>query len=310
MRGTVRPQRERIYLVPRWAGLVLALVVLLIFALGYVLPDSRGLTQILGITLVVAAVVALIQTNENLRGVVISGCRCVPVAAGEDAVLELLVRNVSDRERVGLRVREGVRWMAAWRKRSGASAWVPVLEAGETLTVRLGIPTGVRGRYGVPPLWVGSVMPMGLCFAWKIFPDCGEYFVYPAPRGVPLDSGRAWGKQAGVVLDQGGEDVSGHRVYAAGDLLTRMDWRVFARTGKLVVRTLEESGGGEVALRWADTHFLPDSETRLQQLSFWMAQCQHEGRAFSLVLDGARGELNSNTVAACHEALATFGERA
>jgi len=310
MRAPFRPRRERIYLVPRWAGLVLACVILLIFALGFVLPGSRGLTQILGITLVVAAVVALIQTNENLRGVEITGCRSVPVAAGGEAVLELTLRNVSDRERVGLRVRQGLRWISAWRKRTDATAWVPVLEAGETGTARLGIPTGRRGRYEVPPLWVGSVMPMGLCFSWKVFPDCGEYFVYPVPRGLPLENGRTWGKEAGVAMDQGGEDVSGHRAYEAGDLLTRMDWRVFARTGKLVVRTLEESGGGEVTLRWADTHFLPEVEARLEQLSFWIAQCRHEGRAFTLLLDGGRGELNSNNVAACHEALATFGEAA
>ncbi len=36
-------------------------------------------------------------------------------------------------------------------------------------------------------LWVCSVMPFGLCFAWKDFGLEGSYFVYPRPRGVSLE---------------------------------------------------------------------------------------------------------------------------
>lgn len=302
----MKSKRERIYIVPRWAGLVFAFMVFVIFALGFALPSTRGVMQVLGIALVVAGVVALIQSNDNLRGVEITGCRSVPTAAGDEAVLEVVVRNGSDRERTGLLLREGVPWRKAWRFGSRLSGWVPVLEAGEMQTVRVTLPTLRRGRFAVPEVWVCSVMPVGLCFAWKVFPAVGEYFVYPAPLGVPLDRGRGRGLDSGAGLDASSEDVSGHRSYEPGDLLSRMDWRVFARTGKLVVRTLEDSGGGDVVLRWADTDFLDQDEARLEQLSFWMRQCVEENRPFVLDLPGVMGTLNSRNVAACQEALATF----
>jgi uncharacterized protein (DUF58 family) len=287
--------RERIFIVFHWAGLVFGFVILLVFGLGYLQRDAGSLTQTLGITLVVAGIVALIQSNDNLRGIEIVGCRSQPAAAGETVELEVTVRNAADRERIGLTVRTG------WRVRPRASAWLPVLEAGETATVQLRIPARRRGRFPVPQLWVCSVRPMGLCFAWKVFPQTGSCYVYPEPHGRPLDA--EWGNG-----DRGGgdrEDVSGHRSYNPGDMLSRLDWRVFARTGELVVRTLDEGGNEEIALRWEDTRFLTDTERRLSQLSFWIDQCVKEGRAFQLDLGTSRHFGNASLVA-CREALATF----
>lgn len=301
-------KRERIYIVFHWAGLIFAFLVLFIFAMGFGFFYARGLTQIFGIALVVAGVVSLIQSNDNLRGVEIAGCRSVPVPAGEDVVLEVTLRNTSDRERTGLWVREGKTRRDWWRKRSRVAAWVPVLEANESKVVRLRVPTVARGRYKVPVLWVSSVMPVGLCFAWKVFADCGEYVVYPKPKGRPLSEVFGAGEEE-LGVRQGGnsEDVSGHRPYQPGDGLARLDWRVFARTGNLVVRSMEDGGGDEVVLRWRDTEFLKNEEARLEQLSFWMMQCVHDGLTFTLDL-GTRGEINGENLVACQEALAIFTE--
>jgi uncharacterized protein (DUF58 family) len=306
-------KRERIYIVFHWAGLLFAFSVLFIFAMGFGFPNSRGLTQIFGIALVVAGVVTLIQSNNNLRGVEIAGCRALPVPAGEDVVLELTLRNTSGQERTGLWVREGRSRNDWWRRRPRRAAWVPVLEANESAVVRLRLPTTRRGRFTLPVLWVSSVMPVGLCFAWKVFPDCGEYVVYPKPKGRPLGEGFGAGEEeigrAGVRDRDSSEDVSGHRPYQPGDILARLDWRVFARTGNLLVRAMEEGGGDEVVLRWRDTEFLNGEESRLEQLSFWMMQCVHEGRTFTMDLGSGRGEINGENLAACQEALATFTEK-
>lgn len=297
-------KRERIYIVFHWSGLVFGLLVLFIFALGFALTATRGLTHTLGITLVVAGVVALIQSNENLRGIAITGCRSTPVPAGEDATLDLTIANSSRNEHVGLRVRTD------WRHRPRSSAWLPVIGGEETAVVRLALPTHRRGRFKAPTLWVCSIMPVGLCFAWKVFSEAGEYVVYPAPRGVPLDRslhGVDLGREEGVHHSQGSEDVSDHRPYTPGDMLSRLDWRVFARTGELVVRAFEDGHGDAINLRLEDTHFLASEEARLEQLSFWVTQCVAEGRRFTLHLGPSHVVLNNDNLAACHEALATFG---
>ncbi len=309
---SARQKRERIYIIFHWAGLIFAFAVLLTFATGLAVTNARGLTQIMGIALVVAGVVTLIQSNDNLRGVEIAGCRAVPVPAGEDVVLELTLRNTSDRERTGLWVRVGRDRRDWWRRKPRLATWVPVLEANESKAVRLKLPTTRRGRFAVPTLWVSSVMPVGLCFAWKVFPDGGEYFVYPKPKGRPLGEVFGAGEEelgkAGMRSKDSSEDVSGHRLYQPGDILARLDWRVFARTGNLLVRAMEEGGGDEVLLRWRDTEFLSDTEIRLEQLSFWMTQCRHDGLTFMLDLEDARGEINGENLGACQEALATFTE--
>lgn len=297
--------RERIYLVPRVSGLVFTFFVLLVFALGFVQPNSRGLLQILGITLVVAGIAVLIQCNENLRGVEILRCTSVPVPAGEPVVLEVTLRNLSANERVGLKVREGWHWREKWHHKSAVV--FPILKGREIRTLNLTLTTTRRGRFAVPTLWVGSVLPVGLCFAWKVFHAPGTYDVYPVPRGRPWEgSSPDGGEASGLPAGPGGEDVSGHRRYEVGDPPSRLDWRVFARTGNMVVRTLEDGEGGAVHLRWADTDFLSDPEDRLEQLSFWIAQCGREDRTFILDLGDGRRDLTENNLHGCQIALATF----
>lgn len=302
-------RRERIYLIPRGAGLVLAFTLLLIFGLGFVQPSAREITQALGITLLIAGVVAMIQSNENLRGMEVIGCRATPVAAGENVVLEITVQNRSRSERIGLFVRKGWRWRQAWKQRREPAAWLPVIRGGETATLSLELPPARRGRHRIPTLWISSALPVGLCFAWKTFEKTGDYFVYPKPQGMPLEGEDRSGHGANRKgLEGGSEDVSGHRPYEPGDPLSRMDWRVFARTGKVVVRTLEEGGGSTLDLRWEDTKFLDHEEQRLEQLSYWIAQCVRENRPFRLSLGTPRDDLNHRNVTACLEALATFSE--
>lgn len=291
--------RDRVFIVFHWAGLVFGFFVIVVFGAGFAVPSASELVQTLGITLAVVGIVALIQSNDNLRGVEIVACRTVPVPAGEDVVLEVRLRNSAERERVGLSVRTG------WRVKPRASTWVPVVEAKQTLTVRVALPTKRRGKFAIPQMWVCSLRPVGLCFAWKVFSSLGDYCVYPVPRGRPLEWELA---ESNVAKDDGSEDVSGHRPYVPGDMLSRMDWRVFARSGKLVVRALEDGKLEEVVLRWSDTRHLADTEARLEQLSFWIEQCVKERRDFRLDLGPERAELRSDQLQGCREALAMFKE--
>jgi uncharacterized protein (DUF58 family) len=288
--------RERIYILFHWYGCVFGFLVILVFAAGYVVPTAAGLVQTLGISLVVAGVVALIQSNDNLRGIEILHCRADPAPAGGEVRLLVTVRNTSARERVGLTVRTG------WRVRPKVSAWLPVLDAGATATVTLPLPAGRRGVFPVPQLWVCTVRPMGLCFSWKVFRPDATYAVFPRPRGRPLERENADDGKG----ENGRNDVTGHRAYVPGDVLNRIDWRVYARSGKLAVRTLEEGAEEQIRLRWADTRFLEDPEQRLEQLSRWVDQCVAEGRPFVLDLGAERPEWNHLNPNLCREALAVF----
>ena len=292
--------RERIYIVPRWAGIVFAGAVFSVFVFGYFAHGFGGLPQALVISFVVAGIVALIQTNENLRGVVIVSCQSQPAPAGGEAVLDVTLRNSSDRERSGLKVRLRRGWALV------GDARLPVLRPGERATVRIRIPAARRGCYPHPPLWVSSDLPVGLCFAWKILTDGGQLIVYPRPVGHPLSAAFCSEGESGNKTRKGADEISGHRPYAAGDLVSRLDWRVFAKSGKLVVKTFGGTGGDRLPLRWEDTAFLQDPEARLEQLSFWVSECARTAQPFELRLGDSSRHLNETNLPACRVALAAF----
>ncbi len=284
--------RERIYIVPTWAGAVLAGAVLLTFAVGYISEGFGGTPQVLVIALVVAGIVVLIQTNDNMRGICLSTGRVPPVPVGSEAVVSVLVTNTSQGERLGLKVRYREGWKLL------GQATIPVIEAGGSVRVEIRIPTARRGIFPLPPIWVSSNFPAGLCFAWKVLRDAGSHAVYPR--------GRSWRPLPGsaVAVKSGGEEIGESRPYLPGDPLSRVDWKVFARTGTLAVRTFEDPGG-RLAIRWEDTAFLEDPEDRLEQLSAWVQAAVRLGRGFDLHLGGAG--LYERNLDGCRAALAGWG---
>jgi len=291
---------ERIYIIPRWAGIVFAGAVFSTFVFGYFAHGFGGLPQTLVISFVVAGIVALIQTNENLRGVVLVSCQSQPAPSGREALLDVTLRNSSDRERLGLRVRLRSGWSLV------GDARLPVLRPGERATVRIRVPAARRGCYPYPPLWVSSDLPVGLCFAWKILTGGGQLIVYPRPAGQSLAATYSSEGESGNEASKGADDISGHRPYAAGDQLSRLDWRVFAKSGKLAVKTFESVEEGRVALRWEDTAFLSDPEARLEQLSFWVSECVRNRQPFELRLGPSSRPLDETNLTACRIALAAF----
>jgi len=242
--------------------------------------------------------VALIQTNDNLRGIDVSLVESPPSEAGRDVSVVLRVCNLSQVDRVGFLVR------TAKRKQS-APAWIPFLPAGSETTVELRLPPQKRGCFQLPPIRISSVLPMGICFAWKTFADCGTYSVYPLRRGLPLNRRGSGDTGDDLTAPRDDEDVTGHRPHAPGEMASRIDWRIYARTGKLLVRSREGEQGCRLAtLRWEDTAFLSGVEPRLEQLSYWIDECVVAGRAFELVLgsDVIAGSRRD----ACLRALAAF----
>jgi uncharacterized protein (DUF58 family) len=289
--------RERIYIVPTWAGLIFATLIVLLFGTGYFVQGFGGPIQVLVIALVISGIVGLILTNDNLRGIDVLSCRAEPVPAGEPVVLEVVVANTSREERAGLRVR----YRAGWSLRGGAE--IPALAAGTLRTISISLPATLRGAHAVPQIVVSSCLPVGLCFAWKIFPEPWKYFVYPKGkswRPVPMGSGTGSGGK-----EHGRDDVDGYRAYVPGDPPSRIDWRVFARTGRPVVRTFEGGARTATIFRWEDTDFLEDTENRLEQFSEWTTACMRAGTPFEAEFQGTI--FSDKSVRPLRVALAAYG---
>lgn len=283
-----RRPRERIYIVPTLAGAAFAAFLLALFAAGYAVQGLGGPAQILVIALLVAGIVVLFETNDNLRALEAEVQPVAPTEAGTNACLRVAVTNHGTRPRIGLRLRARVGW------RSVGRADIPLLEPGTTVVVELSWPTDARGLQPAPPLWLSSTYPAGLCFAWKSYPGRARIPVYPR--------GQSWRELPDGAGRRGAGDVTGHRPYIAGDPPARIDWKVLAKSGRLAVRDLETAGRLNIA--WDETEFLTDPENRLAQMSAWLDECARQGRRFEFHL-GAAG-LNERNLDACRIALAAY----
>jgi uncharacterized protein (DUF58 family) len=297
--------KERIFIIVHWRGLLFAVFVLAVFGAAHLSPVPQDETQLLGIALVAAGVVILIQSNGNLRGVEVEVLACDPAPAGGLATARLRVRNGSKQDRWGLEVRP---WHGLKHWRRSAMVHIPVLKAGQFLDFDLSWSAGSRGVHKLPAVWVASQQPFRLCVSWKTFSSPRELLVYPRPAGRAWKSGllpgEGDGAKSGSNSAEGG-DVIGHTAYVQGDPISRIDWRIMAKTGKLWVRKLESPQRGRVLLRWEDTSADLHDEARLEQLSFWVDQCLREGCSFRLSLP-ALSLADGTSPRACREALARW----
>lgn len=280
--------RERIYIIPTLPGIAFGLSVFLVFAAGYFSQGFGGPPQVLVIALVVGGIIILFQTNDNLRGITLVSARSAPVVAGGESILEVAVANRSAQDRFALRVR----FRDGWALRG--AAYIPALPAGEVRVVSLRLPAPRRGVFPIPAVWVSGNFPAGLCFAWRVFSGLGETLVYPQAR--------SWREFPVLGHTAGTDDVAGHRDYIPGDPIGRVDWKLYAKSGRLNVRTL--AAPGRQSIRWEDTGFLVQGEERLQQMAAWLDECLSARKPFDFRLPGTA--LDEGQSAACRAALARF----
>jgi uncharacterized protein (DUF58 family) len=301
MRPHAAGDERKIFIIFNASGLVFVCFVIAVFMAGRFQNGGGGLPWLLGIALIVAGLTGMIQTNDNLRGIHITKAESDAVPSGSPATISIRVENQSEvmRHALALRIASRHFWKTCWPLDS--------LQSGESVLLSIPVPAEKRGVYPFPKLMISTVFPMNICFAWKRFNPEGERVVYPQPRGVPLaDVFAVRGFDSIPAKNQGGgDDVTGLRPFLSGDMPSRIDWRIFARNGQMMVRTLE-GGAEEIILTWEDTAFLSDVEDRLQQLSRWIDDCHSAGLAFRLEL-GANISFSRNQIDQCRRALALFG---
>ena len=133
--------------------------------------------------------------------------------------------------------------------RDSSLAWsVPLAELppGSSTTVRIPVPTSVRGVLTLHPVGVWCEDPFRLFASRAAMGPSAHMIVCPVPdmaeaarlpahavlTGRPADPRPGATPSASVA----GDDLSSLRPYVPGDRLTRLHWPALARTGELVVR--------------------------------------------------------------------------
>ncbi|MFT3848578.1 MAG: DUF58 domain-containing protein [Propionivibrio sp.] len=230
--------------------------------------------------------------RRNLRGLRWHPAAPVPVFAGERLAVGGVVVETGGYRRHALQ-------LAAGHEISLPATLAPASDARLSALVA----TARRGVTVVGPLAIISTYPFGL---WRQrAPQAAmEALVYPAPAGeAPLPTTAPVPAHRSFAAD----NYQGVRRYAPGDPTRRINWRVFGRTGELMVNQFDGAAGGEALwLRWEQTP--GEAEERLSQLAAWIVEAQRDGLDYGLQLGRLQfpPQHGAEHQAACLSALARF----
>jgi uncharacterized protein (DUF58 family) len=291
--------QRRIYVLPTRAGLMYALVllVLLIGAINYNLSLGYGLVFLLA----GLGIVVILHSFRNLAGTTLTVGAPAPVFAGETARFPLLLHNPDTRERRLLRL--------SLPGQPAALADIPPQERTRAL---LPLPTERRGWIKLPRVTIETVWPLGLVRAWGYAAPALDCLVYPQPaHAVPPAPSFADMQGGRLSSESGDEDFAGLRRHQPSDPPHHVAWKTAARLGPgAALQTKQFSGTAAQAL-WFDWVKLPatlDSETRLSILTRWVLDAEDAGLSWGLRLPGqeipqAHGPAHTHT---CLKALALY----
>jgi uncharacterized protein (DUF58 family) len=297
--GPLRLTSRRLYILPTWAGVVFAalLLGLLLGAINY----GVSLVYLFTFWFVGLAVVAMLHTQRNLAGLVLRAASTAPVFAGETARFKLRVENPSrlPRRSIGLRHAE-----ASGEPRDIAAG-------GETL-IELPLPQPERG-WKIPGRFaVHSEFPLGLFRCWSVLELDWGVLVYPRPAAdaLPLPAFDADSDdEEGAPAPGEGVEFSGLRGYQPGDATRRIAWKAAARGGdRLLTKQFASTAGQRLWLSWRHTPER-DVEGRLSRLTRWVLDAHAAGLAYGLKLPGRTlpPQTGEAHLRHCLEALARHG---
>jgi len=291
-------QRRRIYILPTRHGLVFSamLFAMLLASLQYAASLAFAMTFLLA----ALGLVAMQHCHNNLLHMIVRLGGADPVFAGEEAVFRLTLDNGAGLPRLDI-VAEN----------ADSKAGPVDLDAGASATLQLHRPTAKRGYVELSRFSVATTHPGNLFRAWTWVHMDARCLVYPAPaaRGRPPPAGASLPGERAMQRRED-DDFAGLRTATPSDPPRRLAWKVYARSGQLLVKDF--AGGVEQpqlfefqALRDLDV------EEKLSQLTRWCLDAAEAGTAFGLVLPGeniplATGERHLHR---CLRALALFAER-
>ncbi|MEZ4872716.1 MAG: DUF58 domain-containing protein [Bdellovibrionales bacterium] len=264
--------RERIYIIPNRFGLMYGSGVIVTLIAGTIY--SNNLIYMLCFFLVSLFVVAMVQTNSNLRGLNFEKIQ-IPLIESQgsgSAVLWLKSKNREDHHQLKIRLIENETEHEFHAEKVSALTLTPI---------RFALHAKTRGVKKINKLHISTVFPFGLFYAWKVLPIEAYYRVYPEPMGThALPSSTVLAEA--LIVDQGqtGDDYSQHVKYQTGHSQRHVDWKAVARGRPMLVKEFKDGLNTGYELDYSKIN--GDIEKRLSQLSLWVNICSVQQVPFSM----------------------------
>lgn len=268
----LRLASRRIYILPTRAGGVFGLLLVAMFLAG--MNYGNGLALLLTFWLASFALVAMVQTQRALTGLIVQQAAAEPAFAGEKVALTLVLRA-----RVPI---HDLSFRADHTELEQTVMRAPDRDAAVTLA----LPAPRRGRWRAPVLRLSTVAPYGLFRTWTWLSLDVQTLVYPKPAGnLPLPE--APGDSLGSHRVAGSHDeLAALRPFREGDSPRQVAWKAYARGAPLLVREYQGQASARLEFDF-QVVALADTEARLSQLARWILAAAADNRGWILRLPGS-----------------------
>ena len=296
--------QRRIFIVPTRAGLLFALVliVMLIGAINYDLSLGHALVFLLASL----GLVAMVHTFRNLVALRLTPGHAEPVFAGETAYFQMLLENTHRQPRRALNL--------SFDRSETVSVDLPT-EA--QMMAAIPCPATQRGRLDPGRITLFSEYPLGLFHAWSYPYPKLSCLVYPRPIETPLPAPTPTTQSGQHYGDTGQEDFTGLRQRQPNDSPRHIAWKAVARDIDHSPLLVKQFDGGAAEELWFDLARVPIDEARddalegrLSILTSWVLAAENLHRVYGLRLNTLhlgpdQGRAHRD---ACLEVLALYGQ--
>jgi uncharacterized protein (DUF58 family) len=269
--------QRNIYIVPTRAGLMFALVllVMLLASINYQLSLGYVLTFLLA----GAGFVSMHLTHNTLRGMTL---HLKPPPSGfalQPMVLEVVLVGAA-REQCGV----GLGFERAPDRSHDVFVDVP---AGGQTSAHLAFTPPQRGWHDLPTLRAETRYPLGLFRAWTVWRPAARALAWPVPEApvAPWPASPTAAGEASPQQRSTSGEFDGVRSYRRGDPLKRIVWKKVAKGGDLVSRDHVSAVQQEMWIDWQHAQ-LQGTEPRLSRLAAWVMAADAAGVSHGLRLPG------------------------
>ena len=256
---------RRVFVLPKRHGFMVGFATLGVFAIA--LRIQNNMLLLLSVALFIVFLLSLIWAGRNIAGITLSLQPGQRLIAGQTGQLEVILRCDAPRHMVTTRLPTGRQKVIF---RNGIA--------------RIAMPVNIdtRGRHAVPPLCLESDFPFGLarCWAWV---TAGDVLVAPDPASGHERYIDQRGRMIGQDSDEDNSGADSLGEWINGTPQTRIHWKRFAATGRLLIKQGEAAAADRVTIDYARMKHL-GHERALSTMCGAVLAAQQQQKAFVMLL--------------------------
>ena len=260
---------RRVFVLPTRHGFMVALAIFGVFAIAIRIQNNMLL--LMAVALFVLFMLSLLWAGQNLQGLRLTVRHDGRMVAGETGVLSLQLASEKPVYDIGIDTGAGAR---------------PAMQASYTADHLLTFTPSARGRQSLPLVRLETRFPFGLARAWGWISPA-EVLVAPQPDFAMARLLISAGTSHGMAAGGAAEGADSLRDWMSGTPESRISWKRYAATDRLLEKTGDTDGDAVPMISYAAVAHL-GHEAALSAMCGAVLRAARAGRSFDFQLGDIR----------------------